>query len=55
MDKGREISSVIQDHVEWLLVFESAEGLFDAPVILLLSFTLPCIDRYTGGSDARLW
>ena len=48
-----QITSIIEDHVEGLSVFESSNGLIDAPEVLLLRLPLPCEDRNTRGGDAR--
>lgn len=42
MDQVGEVSSIIQDHVEGLTIFE-VQGLFNAPHILLICLTLPGI------------
>lgn len=42
MHQVSEISSIIQDHVEGLAIFE-VYGLFNAPHVLLIGLTLPCI------------
>lgn len=41
-----EISSIIQDHVEGLTVFE-VYGLFNAPHVFLISLPFPCIHYKT--------
>ena len=46
-----QISSVVEDHVQWLSIWEGAEGLLNTPVVLLLGLSLPGEDGDTGGSD----
>lgn len=50
--KAGEITSIVEDHVEDLSVLEAAEGLLNAPEVLLLSLALPGKDRNTSCSDA---
>lgn len=52
MDDSGEISTVIEDHVEWLAVWESAEGLLDTPEVFLIGLTLPGVDWDTSSSDS---
>ena len=52
MDDGGEVTSVVEDHVKGLAALEASNGLLDAPVVLLLSLTLPGEDGDTSSSDA---
>jgi hypothetical protein len=52
VDNGGEVTSVVEDHVKGLATFKASDGLLDAPVVLLLSLTLPGEDGDTSGSDA---
>lgn len=52
MDQVGEISSVIQDHVEGLIILE-VQRLFDAPHVLLVGLALPCV-HYTGRAETRV-
>lgn len=45
MDQVSEVSSIIQDHVEGLIIFE-VQGLFNAPHVLLVGLAFPCV-HYT--------
>lgn len=51
VDEGREVATVVEDHVEGLAVGERAEGLLDTPKILLLGLTLPRVDGDTSRGD----
>lgn len=50
MDNVGEVATVVQDHVQGLAILEN-EGLLNAPNVLLLSLTLPGINRDTSGGD----
>ena len=52
VDKGGEVTSVIEDHVEGLALWEGSEGLVDTPDVLLLGLTLPGVDGDTGSGDS---
>lgn len=52
VNEGGEITTIVQDHVQALATGESSKSLFDAPGVLLLCLTLPCVDGNTCGSDA---
>jgi hypothetical protein len=52
VDKGGEVTSVIEDHVERLALWEGSEGLVDTPDVLLLGLTLPGVDGDTGSGDS---
>ena len=41
VDEGGKVSSVIEDQVEWLALWEGSKGLLDTQVVLLLGLTLP--------------
>lgn len=48
-----QITTVIEDHVQWLAIGETGDGLFNTPVILFLSLALPCENGDTSCSDAK--
>lgn len=41
VDHGSQVTAVVQDHVGGSTVSEGTDGLFDAPLVLLLSLALP--------------
>lgn len=51
VDKGSEVTTVVEDQVEGLAGGESLELLLEAPVVLLLGLTLPGEDGDAGGGD----
>lgn len=51
VDKGGQVTTVIEDEVEFLAILEGRELLLQAPVVLLIGLTLPGEDRYTSGSN----
>jgi hypothetical protein len=50
VDKVGEISSIIEDHVEWLTIWED-DGLLNAPKVFLVSLALPSIDWDASDGD----
>lgn len=52
VDKGSEVTAVVEDHVEWLVTLEGTKGLLDAPVVFLLGLTLPRVNRHASSGDA---
>ena len=50
VDEVGEVTAVIEDHVEGLAVRED-DSLLDAPDVLLISLTLPGVDRDTAGGN----
>ena len=52
MDDRREVSAVIENHVQGLTTREARDGLLDAPVVLLLSLALPSEDGDASCGDA---
>jgi hypothetical protein len=52
VDKGGEVTSVVEDHVEGLALGEGSKGLVDTPDVLLLGLTLPGVDGDTGSGDS---
>ena len=52
MDKGGQVSAVVEDHVQGLAILEAEDGLVNAPLVLLLGLTLPGEDGDTSGGDA---
>lgn len=51
VDEGGQVTTVIEDKVELLVILESEQLLLKAPLVLLLGLTLPGEDRDTGGSN----
>ena len=54
MNKGGKVTAIIENHVQGLAVGERSQGLFDAPVVLLLGLALPRVDGNASGSDAEI-
>ena len=52
MHDRRQVTAIVQDHVERLAVLE-AKRLLDAPLVLFLRLALPGIDRDPGLGDRR--
>ena len=52
MDHVGQVTTIIEDHVEGLPVGEASEGLLNAPLVFLLSLTLPGVDWDTGSGDS---
>lgn len=52
VNDGSEITTVVQDHVETLAIWESRKSLFNTPIVLLLCLTLPGKDGNTCRGDA---
>ena len=50
VEKVSEVSSIVEDHVERLTIWEH-QGLLNAPDVLLICLTLPGIHRDAAGSD----
>lgn len=51
VDKGSEVTTVVKDQVEGLVVLEGNKLLLKAPLVLLLGLTLPGEDGNTGGGN----
>lgn len=51
VDKGGEITAVIEDQVQVLAVLEGSKLLLEAPLVLLLGLALPGKDGHTGGGN----
>jgi hypothetical protein len=51
VDKGSEVTAVVEDQVEALAVLEGSELLLEAPLVLLLGLALPREDGDTGGGN----
>lgn len=51
MDQVSEISSIVQDHVEGLIIFE-VQCLFDAPHVLLIGLAFPRV-HYTRRAETQ--
>ena len=51
MDKGGEVASIIENHVERLTPREGGKSLLDTPVVLFLGLALPSKDGNAGGSN----
>jgi len=41
VDESSQVSAVIEDKIELLVVLESGQGLLEAPIVFLLSLSLP--------------
>lgn len=54
MDHGGKITTVVENHVQGLATSKSSDGLFNAPLVFLLGFTLPSEHRDTGSGDAAV-
>ena len=52
VNKSSQITTVVKDKIEGLAGGEGADGLLDAPVVLLFRFALPGKDRHTCSSDS---
>jgi hypothetical protein len=52
VDKGGEVTAVVEDEVELLAILEGEELLLKAPLVLLLGLTLPGEDGDTGSGDS---
>ncbi|KAI7934573.1 hypothetical protein MJO28_016890 [Puccinia striiformis f. sp. tritici] len=52
MNKGSQVTFVVQDHVEGLTIRESSQGLLNTPAGTPPSFTLPGKNKYTGSSNS---
>ena len=48
-----EVATIIENHVEWLSVFECRESLLDAPEILLFGLAFPRVNRDTSRGNTR--
>ncbi len=53
MNKIREVTTIIEDHIQWLAARESGERLINAPQILFFRLALPCENGDTRCSDTR--
>ena len=51
MNDRRQVTTIIQNHVQRLTVRERGQSLFYAPVVLLLGLALPGKDGHTGGGN----
>lgn len=51
VDEAGQVTTVVEDEVELLTILEGLELLLQAPVVLLLSLTLPGEDRDTGSGN----
>ncbi|KAI6757111.1 hypothetical protein HG531_002936 [Fusarium graminearum] len=51
VDKGGQVTTVVEDEVELLVVLEGSKLLLEAPVVLLVGLTLPGEDGDTGGGN----
>ena len=52
VDERSQVTTVVEDEVELLVVLEGSELLLEAPVVLLLGLTLPGEDGDTDGSNS---
>jgi hypothetical protein len=51
VDEGGKVTAVVEDQVQALAILESSELLLEAPLVFLLSLTLPSEDGNTGGGN----
>lgn len=51
VDEGSQVTAVVKDDVETLVILEGSELLLQAPVVLLLGLALPGEDGDTGGGN----
>jgi hypothetical protein len=51
VNKGGQVTTVVEDEVELLVVLEGSELLLEAPVVLLLGLALPGEDRNTSSGN----
>ena len=51
VDKGGEVTTIVEDQVEGLVVLEGNKLLLEAPLVLLLGLALPGKDGDTGSGD----
>lgn len=52
VNESGQISTIVQDHVQWLSLGESSEGLFDTPNVFFLGFTFPSVNWDTSSGDS---
>ena len=55
MNDVGQVTTIVQDHVQGLVVLEASDGLLNAPVVLVLGLALPGKDGDASGSDAVWW
>lgn len=51
VDKGGQVTTIVEDHVEGLPAGEGSERLLNAPDVFLLSLSLPGEDGNASGGD----
>ena len=51
VDEVGEVASIVEDHVQGLAVGED-EGLLDAPHVLLVRLSLPCVDWHADSGNS---
>ena len=51
VDEGSQVTAVVEDDVEALVILEGGQLLLQAPVVLLLGLALPGEDGDTGGGN----
>ena len=51
MNEGRQVTTIVQDHVEGLAVRECSQSLLNTPVVFLFGLTLPGEDRNAGSGN----
>jgi hypothetical protein len=54
MNQRREITPIIEDHVQGFAILECYQSLFNTPDEFLLSFAFPGKDRNANSSDATI-
>lgn len=51
VDEGGQVTAVVEDQVQLLVILEGEQLLLKAPLVLLLGLALPCEDRDAGGGN----
>jgi len=46
-----QVTTIVENQVEWLSARESSKSLLNAPQILLIGLAFPCVNRDTSGCD----
>lgn len=53
VNEGREVSTIVKNHVQGLVAGEGSQSLLNAPQVLFLGLALPCEHRNTCCRDAK--
>ena len=51
VDEVSQVTTIVENQVEWLSIRKSSKSLLNAPEILLLGLAFPCVNRNTSGRD----